>query len=485
MLYEKLMGSPKEPDKEIISVNGKGYSYRSLDCMVKNYASQVIASGYHQEERAVIFVHTGIFSICSILTCIYLGIPFILLDEKADSGKIKYIFELCRIKLIFGKKEDIQLSYGQKIITESMDFGDVIERKRNYVSEQRLGYILFTSGSTGMPKGVMANQREIIFCLNRIQRRIQNNEEDIILSTLPLVFDYGLYQVFLSLISGARLIWEPDCLIQKIPALLTRYEITALPVVPTTFHLLIKTRLLERIALPKLRYVCATGERWEVASIQTFHHFFPHVEILPMYGLTECKRVSIMPYGRYDKVVQGSCGIPLDDVEVVLCRKDENTEIGELVVVGENVMEGYYGDEQNDSIVFGQLNGKKALYTGDLFRIDGEGFLYFIERINGIIKRRGIRISCSEIEQFFLKEKSFLEVCALGIEDHIEGEKIALAIYTQNQKASELCREIIGNMPDVLKPSILKLYDVPLLKNENGKIWRKEIRRQMKEDNEL
>lgn len=485
MLYEKLMGSPKKPDKEIICVNGKGYSYLRLDCMVKNYARQIIACGYHQEESAVIFVHTDIFSICALLTCIYLGIPFILLDEKAEPQKIKYIFELCKVKLIFGKREDVDLSYEQKLITELSDFSVAADKGRKRISEKQLGYILFTSGSTGTPKGVMANQREILFCLDRIQRRIQNNEKDVILSTLPLVFDYGLYQVFLALISGARLIWEPGCLIQKIPALLARHEITAFPVVPTTFHLLVKTRLLEHIALPNLRYICATGERWDVESIQTFHHFFPHVEILPMYGLTECKRVSIMPYGRYDKVVQGSCGIPLDDVEVALCRQDEDTAIGELVVIGENVMEGYYGNEEKNAIVFGRFNGKKALYTGDLFRIDEEGFLYFVERINGIIKRRGIRISCSEIEQYFLEEKLFFEVCALGIEDYTEGEKIALAIYTQSGDAPVLYQKIINTMPDILKPSIIKLYDTPLPRNENGKIWKKEIWRQIKEENGL
>lgn len=485
MLYDKLIGLQAGNNKEIICINGKGYSYRSLDCMVKNYARQVVNSGYGNEKCAAIMVHGDIFTIAALLTCIYLGIPFILLDAKSDIKKIKYILTLCGVKLIFGRKENAELSSGQQMITELAGYSELTDDKRKRVNEEQLGYILFTSGSSGKPKGVMANQKEILFCLDRIQKRIQNNENDIILSTLPLVFDYGLYQIFLALLSGAKLVWEPGCLIQKIPSLLIKYEITALPLVPTTFHLLIKTKLLDHVMLPQLRYVCATGERWDVTAIQYFHCLFPHVEILPMYGLTECKRVSIMPYGRYDKVIQGSCGTPLDDVEVALCHKDDKTGIGELVVTGGNVMEGYYGNSQENSITFGMFNGKKALYTGDLFRIDEEGFLYFIERVNGIIKRKGVRISHCEIEEYFMKEKSFFEVFALGIEDHIEGEKIAVAIYTSNKNAAALCRDITDNMPDILKPSIIKLFDIPLPKNQNGKIWKKELWRQIKEENGL
>lgn len=485
MLYEILMKSYGKSDKQVFQINGKKYTYRDLDHMVKYYANQVSQHNAAHEKAAAVFISKNIFSIAAILTCIYMGIPFIPIDETSDFSKTAYIFKLCNIRLIFGYKYHISLYSDKKVITETADFSIVSTTECSKVNENNLGYILFTSGSTGMPKGVMAAQKEIIFSLKRIQKRIQNSNTDIILSTLPLTFDYGLYQVFLSLLSGTLLILEPECLIQKIPALLVKYEVTAFPVVPTTFHLLIRTKLLEKIKLPKLRYICATGERWDIKSIQIFHHLFPNVELLPMYGLTECKRVSIMPYGRYDKVIKGSCGLPLDDVTVALRNKDETTGIGELVVIGDNVMEGYYGNPSEDSIVFGQFHNKKALYTGDLFYLDEEGFLYFVERINGLIKRRGIRISSSEIENYFLAEKSFLEVCAIGLEDFENGKKIVIAIYTQNKNSSELCQNILDKMPDKLKPSLIKFYNIPLPKNEHGKIDRKEIRRRFKDNNEI
>lgn len=482
MLYEKLIGERKEQDREVLIIKNQKFSYRQLHAMVRNCSEMVIERGGDKEKCAVIFITSHIFSIIAILTCIYLGIPFILLDEKAHTNKVQYIFNLCKVKLVFGVGDNVK-RYPNIHITTKTTQHILINRKRNRVDETKLGYILFTSGSTGAPKGVIANQREILFCLDRIQRRIQNTEKDTILSTLPLVFDYGLYQIFLALISGAKLIWEPDCLIQQVPALLVKNDITALPVIPTMFHLLMRTKLLDHVALPNLRYVCATGERWDISSIEKFHTYFPQVEILPMYGLTECKRVAIMPYGRYDKVLQGSCGIPLDDVEVVLNNKDEKTGIGELIVIGENVMEGYYGGVQDNSVVFGEFQGRKALYTGDLFYIDADGFLYFKGRINDIIKRRGIRISKGEIEKYFLAEKKVLEVCTVGIEDMVEGEKIILAIYAKEKTVEKSCQSIIAKMPELLKPEKIRYFSVPLPRNENGKLNHNEIRRQIEQEN--
>ena len=205
----------------------------------------------------------------------------------------------------------------------------------------------------------------------------------------------------------------------------------------------------------------------------------PSAEVLPMYGLTECKRVSIMPIGRYDKVLAGSCGLPLDDVKVWLEDVDSNG-IGELVIKGKNVMSGYWHNSATaEQCYFLDDTGQRCLRSGDLFKIDEDGFLYFISRKKDILKVNGYRIGVAGLENRLYSAMNDLvdEIGVFGYPDAVAGEKIAVFIATGNptDQITERLKIVSRNLSSYSRPHLLYCTAKPLPKNINGKIDRKKL----------
>lgn len=307
--------------------------------------------------------------------------------------------------------------------------------------------------------------------------------EDRILCALPLSFDYGMYQVFLALFNGAELFLDASRVVQRIPYLIRYWEITVLPTIPTAAQFLIRLGLLNNDAFRTLRCITFTGEVLPIPLIQRLRQFLPEVRIVPMYGLTECKRVSVMPPGREDKVLAGSCGLPLEGVSVRLEAQNPETGVGELVVEGDNVMEGYWGLSLGESQPFfiNSVTGKRCLRTGDLFRIDEEGFLYFCDRKNGCLKVRGFRVSGAWLEERFLSCPEVREAAATSVLDASKGELTVVFLSMAPDASREPVLERYRRLPLYLQDVKLIFSDDPLPRNANGKRDYKELRRIAKE----
>lgn len=406
-----------------------------------------------------------------LLACIADGMIFVPVNQRLDQESKEYILRDCKPALIL---ED---SNGCMRTEEGINRVDsMAERER--CRENTLAYILYTSGTEGKPKGVVASQKQILFCSTAINRRLCNTAEDRILCCLPLSFDYGLYQVFLAFLSGAGLYLALGDVIQRIPYLLRQWEITAFPTIPSVANIMMKTGMLRDGDYPKLRYITFTGEILQVSLIRSLEERFPGVRVIPMYGLTECKRVSVMPEGREDKVTAGSCGLPLEGVRVWLERVDPDSGMGELVVEGDNVMEGYWGipDDSGAAFSFNKESGKRRLHTGDIFRIDDEGFLYFCGRENGIIKVWGHRISSAWIENIIKAVEGVKEAAVMSAADVDAGEMPVLFMYASEEVKEEHIRNRMRELPAYLQRYHLFMMKEPLPKNPNGKIDRKRLR---------
>ena len=233
---------------------------------------------------------------------------------------------------------------------------------------------------------------------------------------------------------------------------------------------LIKSKTLNKVSkqLDNLRMITSTGENFPVELINAVGEILPLTNIIPMYGLTECKRVSIMPHDRKDKIQAGSCGLPLPDTSV---RLDDN---GELIISGANVMAGYWNDPQTtEQYFFNDPDFGWSLRSGDLFRIDSDGFLYFNGRLKQIMKIDGIRISAFEIE---VRLKKFLgegtDVKIISIKDEFHGEKIIACVASQIlpfDKVRDILTAASASEPAYRKISgLVWLKIMPL--NANGKI---------------
>jgi acyl-CoA synthetase (AMP-forming)/AMP-acid ligase II len=263
--------------------------------------------------------------------------------------------------------------------------------------------LIYTSGSTAMPKAVVSTHAQVCFAADAIQRRLGYRASDVVYSALPLSFDYGLYQVFLGLLSGARIVLASMAgsgvgLLADLDA----HGATVLPAVPSLSKILLL--LLRRAgACPSfLRMITNTGAALPQHVADQLRQRIDHLEIVTMFGLTECKRVSISEPNA-DRSYPGSCGTALPGTRIAIV--DEHLvelppdSIGELVVVGPHVMNGYWNAEELTARKFTTLpNGERMLLTGDMCRMDAVGNLYFEGRRDDLYKQNGFRVSGIEIE---------------------------------------------------------------------------------------
>ena len=264
-------------------------------------------------------------------------------------------------------------------------------------------FLVFTSGSTGTPRGVILTHGNVAFVTPAIQARLQYHTHDRIAVLLPLAFDYALYQLFLACLSGACVVLgRPEQVGPGLPQWLEQQRIRVLPGVPTLFAALL--RLLEHRprALPELRLLSNTGDRLPPAQIDRLHERLPQARLFPMYGLTECKRVSILlPEER--AAHPDSVGRALDGTRVLAVDAEGRPlppgESGEIAVQGPHLSPGYWNAPEETAARFRLIDGVRTLFTGDRGRVDEEGFLSFETRADFLIKHRGTRLNPAEVEE--------------------------------------------------------------------------------------
>lgn len=347
-----------------------------------------------------------------------------------------------------------------------------------------LAALIYTSGSTGNPKGVMMTHHNMVAAATSISTYLENTSSDIILNVLPMSFDYGLYQLLMAMSFGGTLILEkdfiyPSVIVQK----LKEERVTGFPGVPTVFAMLFKTGVLDRIELPDLRYVSNTGAALPVEFIKKLRGFFPKARIYSMYGLTECKRVGYLPPEDIDRK-PGSVGRAMPNCEVYLADDSGKPvapgEIGELCIRGSNVMQGYWNlpIETANVLVQGSHPYEKVLRSGDLFRMDDEGYLYFVARKDDIIKSRGEKVSPREVENVLYQLEGIEEAVVIGVQDNVLGEAVkAFVKVSLSHKLTE--REVIQHCTRHLEnfcvPKFIEFVD-ELPKSANGKIDKKQLK---------
>jgi long-chain acyl-CoA synthetase len=360
----------------------------------------------------------------------------------------------------------LQMGLGRDVRSESIDLD--------------LAALIYTSGSSGRAKGVMLSHANILSATASINSYLQNTPDDVILDVLPLSFDYGLYQLFLAFSSGARLVLEraftyPSTLLD----LITRERVTALPIVPTLAALLARHNLRDH-DLSSLRYVTNTGAPLPSAHIRFLRTALPQVEVFSMYGLTECKRVSFLPPSELD-ARPDSVGKPMDNVEVFVADETGRlspTGIGELVVRGSNVMSGYWNAPEPTNRVLkpGPFPGQNLLFTGDRFRIDDDGYMYFEARLDDVLKCRGQRVSPKEVENVLYEITGVIGASVFGIPDDVLGTAVKARV--QVDRAAGLTEQVVlrycaSRLEDFMVPKEIEFVD-HLPTTESGKILRRQ-----------
>ena len=482
------------PDKIALIAGERRISYRALATDAARLARALRGRGVGRGERVVIFLDNSPETVIAIFAVLQAGAVFSVVNPGTKLDKLAYILNNCgaralitepRLMAVASEAAKSAPSVAFTFLTPFIDlpYEEVDDEKQNPGIDLDLAMIVYTSGSTGFPKGVMMTHQNVVAAASSITAYLESAADDVVLSVLPLAFDYGLYQALMCAKVGATLVLEksftyPAVLLDK----LRRERVTGLPLVPTVAAVLLQLKDLVPGAFPDLRYITNTAAALPPAHIARLQELFPATKIYSMYGLTECKRCTYLPPAQLP-VRPGSVGIAIPGTEAYVVdetgRKVPPGVTGELVIRGGHVMKGYWGDPQATERALrpGPFPWEKVLYTGDLFRTDDEGYLYFVARKDDIIKSRGEKVSPKEVENVLYELAGVREAAVVGVPDPVLGMAIKAVISTDPQAGlteRDVIRHCARRLEDFMVPKSVEFRD-GLPKSANGKISRSQV----------
>lgn len=500
LVHEFLQNSARRfPDKVALVCDGERWTYAQLEERANRIAGGLVAQGVQRGDRVAVWLPNSAEAVLAVFAALKAGGIFTVLNATTPAEKVARILNNCAARALFlsarraGEVPFLRENVPSLETVILCDGADDLPAGTIPLShlldtfpptpppcrtiDVDLACLIYTSGSTGEPKGVMSTHANVVFATGSIIQYLENTPEDIVINVLPLSFDYGLYQLLMVFRFGGTLVLERSFAYPA--AILRRIEeerVTGLPGVPTLYAMLLQMDL-SRFDFSSLRYMTNTAAALPVEHIRRLRERFPWVRFYSMYGLTECKRVSYLPPEELDRR-PASVGIPIPGTEVWI--EDETGrqlgpgEMGELVVRGSHVMQGYWGDPEETARRYrpGRYPAERLLYTGDLFWMDEDGFLYFVARKDDIIKTRGEKVAPKEVEDVIYRLPEVTEAAAIGVTDALLGQAIKAFIVTGNGAhltEQDVLRHCSQYLEDFAMPRYVE-FRTSLPKTSSGKI---------------
>jgi len=303
-------------------------------------------------------------------------------------------------------------------------------------ASDELAAIFYTSGSTGLSKGVMLSHRNLISNTVATVAYLELTHSDRIMVILPYYYIYGNSLLLTHVaVGGIQVIDNRFMYPEVVLDTMEKERVTGFSGVPSTFMILLNKSSIVSRDLPDLRYFTQAGGAMSPKIIKKLMAAFPEKDIYIMYGQTEAApRVSYLPPAQLKNKI-GSIGIPVPGVTIKIVDKNGINlpvgEIGEITVRGENVMLGYWNHAEEESQVL--RNG--VLYTGDLGKQDEDGYFYVVGRMKEIIKTGGNRVSTKEVEERILEHNNVEEVAVFAVEDDLLGEAVKSVVVLKDPQA--------------------------------------------------
>ncbi|HHQ4530377.1 TPA: class I adenylate-forming enzyme family protein [Aeromonas hydrophila] len=337
-----------------------------------------------------------------------------------------------------------------------------------------LSTIIYTSGSTGQPKGVMLSHKNMVAASHSVAAYLNLDPTDRIFCAIPLTFDYGLHQVTMSALVGATLIVERS-FSQPLFSLhrLAKQRATVLPIVPTMLSLI--APLASRFDLSCIQTITNTAAALLPEAIDKLQTLFPGARLFSMYGLTECHRCTYLPPHQLAHR-KDSVGIAIPNTELWVVDEHGHAHTlnatGELVIRGDTIMLGYWRNPQKtaEKLKPGHYGTEKVLYTGDICRLDDQGYLYFVSRQDEILKSCGEKVAPKEVESVIYQYPDVGQVVVIGVPHSVYGDEIVAWIETdQPLEEAAIKQWCKSKLEPYMVPHRVYIRDsLPL--NNNGKI---------------
>ncbi len=494
------------PDRKAVWQGGNWQSYGEVDSLAKKFATLLRRKGIRKGDRVGLLADNTIDYIAAHFGALLIGAVEVSLNSDFKSDDIAKLLEDCQAKCLIAdrkhakialeatrKSEYIEflcldvpdgrtkdLSTGILILSfESVKADDASSESFDpVVTEEDLASIVYTSGSTGEPKGVMLSHRNLVSNMAAIVDYLGLVNSDIMLVVLPFHYIYGRSLLYTHFFSGGAIAIENRFAFPNV-ALKTMEEVkaTCFAGVPSTFSILLRKTDFSQKHCASLRIVTQAGGAMAPSLQKELAKVIAPAKLFIMYGSTEAApRITYLD-PNYLEAKWGSIGKAVPSVEAIIADDAGNElpqgEQGEVAAKGPNIMLGYWNDEQGTAKVL--RNG--YYFTGDLGYKDEDGFIFLSGRARDIIKAGGNRISAKEIEEKILELPWIVESAVIGVPDDVLGEAIHAYVVARDGQgdSTQIERHLKSSFPAFKWPKTIELTK-SLPKNKSGKIIKAELR---------
>lgn len=509
----------RHPGKPALICGERRATYEDVNGGANALARAFLALGLQRQDRVCIYFDNSVETVQGLFAAMKAAGVFLVVNPGVKGDKLAYILNDCNARILVTGRRNLKAVEAEvsaaadlrHVVIVDAEMGEdvaalfpalkaagkgVHDMAVITASQPRtlppnpnidldLASLIYTSGSTGNPKGVTLTHLNMVTAATSITTYLRNEADDIILAVLPLAFDYGLYQVLMAFKFGGTVVLEKMFLYPgRYLELIAKEKVTGLPIVPTILAILLNLKDLEDHDFSSVRYLSNTAQALPVHYITRIRQVMPKVRIYSMYGLTECKRVAYLPPELIDKK-PSSVGIAIPNTEVWIEDEAGNRITtpgtpGELVVRGAHVMVGYWNKPEETAKYLrtskdGRYPHERILKTGDLFRQDEDGHLYFISRKDDLIKTAGERVGPREVENALYEMPQVKEAAVIGVPDDILGQAIKAFVALVDGEAlteAEVIKHCQKRLEKFMVPKHVE-FRPELPKTNTGKISKK------------
>jgi long-chain acyl-CoA synthetase len=451
-------------------------------------AASVLQDCSEKGECIGLLAENSFFHVISYLGTMHAGRVTVPLPNDISPEMLTDIVASTRMKTIFVSRGSLMRykplleELGLHVIGEADFFGDMPEEEMPDIDPVHdLAAIMFTSGSTGVAKGVMVTHRNIECNTRDIVSYLGLTEQDRVMAVLPFHYCFGASLLHTHLMAGGSVVMNNQFMYpETVLDAMEKRECTGLAGVPSSYQILLRRSTFRQRSFPKLRWFQQAGGKLADPFIQEIQQSFPRAKFYLMYGQTEATaRLSYLPPDRLqDKL--GSIGKGLPSTLLQVLKEDGepvvpgSDELGEIVASGDNITKGYWNDPEETGRYFRE--GK--LYTGDMARVDADGFIFVQDRARDFIKTGGNRVGSKELENVIAQLSEVVEVAVIGVPHDILGEAIkAFVVVTRGSKLTrddirKHCRKelVAYKVPEMVE------FIQSLPKNSAGKVMKPQLR---------
>lgn len=453
------------PGKTAIVVpGGERITYAELGKLSDQLRDRLAALGVVPGDRVGLRLRKSAGTVAVIFGILKVGAAYVPVDADSPTTRAAYILHDCRVRVVFTEKSlgnglrDSLLRLGADPVILSVADGASAESLEallntleaastvpDRIRENSLAYILYTSGSTGNPKGVMLSHANALSFVDWCSETFRPNAEDRVSSHAPFHFDLSIFDLYVSAKHGATIVLIGESLgkeAMRLAQVISAEGITIWYSTPAILGLLTRYGKIHRHDYPQLRLVLFAGEVFPVAQYLSLRRTWSHPRFFNLYGPTETNvctwyevpddpavsRMSTFPIG---KVCSPNQAMVVDDRG----QPVKAGSTGELVISGPNVMRGYWElPEKNTQAVLVDSRGTQWYRTGDIVAEGTDGF-HFVGRRDRMVKRRGYRVELGEIEVGLLSCGEFREAAVVAVPDSESGVRIT-AFVSGGQRTS-------------------------------------------------